>query len=136
MIATKQTKDQLFADYNKSVEMLRQLSPQFDALAQNLSERGQGQNWGIHLKIKKCEEEIAKIRKELVEVPAARRELERINLEIAQYKIQQSKASVVQVKQEPQEEMLAPPPMVSGQQLMPQNVPEPKSPSSSDVSMV
>lgn len=136
MTAIKQTKDQLIVDYNKSVEMLRQLPPQFDALAQKLSDFGQDQNGEISLKIKKCEEEIAEIRKELVEAPAARRELERINLEIAQLKIQQSKESVVQVKQELQEEMLAPPPMVSRQQLMPQNVPEPKSPSSSDVSMV
>lgn len=134
MIAIKQTKDQIIADYNKSVEMVRQLPPQFDALAQILSDRGQGQNEEIPMKIKKYEDEIAKIRKELDEAPAARRELERINLEIAQCKIQQSKASVV--KQEPQEEMLAPPPMVSSQQLMAQNVSELKSPSSTNVSMI
>lgn len=62
----------------------------------------------VCLKIKNAEEEIEKIRDELVvEMPEAeaRRELERIRAEIAACQLQQTMAAVVQVKEEPQEEM-------------------------------
>lgn len=62
----------------------------------------------VCLKIKNAEEEIEKIREELaVEIPEAEahRELERIRAEIASYQFQRTMATVVQVKEEPQEEM-------------------------------
>lgn len=77
----------------------------------------------VCLQIKNAVEEIEKLREELVvemSVAEARRELERIRAEVTAYELQQSMAEVVQVKDEPQEEM-------SGRHDMVPRLPEPDS---------